>query len=103
VNTEKLIFRHKSLHAEGRIFLGTHADAEDVKDWADGAQISWVPADENWNDPEDEGPDLSKGVELDVVGHLGYQTARGGDWLIKDDQGVVVLTEQLLHHYYEET
>ncbi len=85
------------------MFTGTLEDAENIKDWASGTEISWVPLDDAYTDPMTNEPDLSKGVSLDVFGALGMQFAHAGDYLVKDAQGITVFTVIQFRYYFEET
>lgn len=100
--SDSIFLKHKQVYAEARVFNGTLADAEDIKDWASGTDISWVPVDQNFTEPETESPDLSQGVSLDVMSPFGSQFAEAGDWIIKDDIGVRVMTKDQLPFYYSE-
>jgi hypothetical protein len=90
-----------SFVAEAKKFNGSHEDAINIQEWAEGIEVSWTPLDDNYDAQPGEEPDLSKGVSLDIVGTLGYQSAEKDDWLIRDDRGIIVMSDENFKHYYE--
>lgn len=92
---------HRSTSAEARQFIGTVESAREIMHWLDGVgEATWAPLDESGYAGAD--TDLTKGVALDVMGTLGFQDVRKGDWLVKDSRGVIAYDdENFVHYYYE--